>query len=300
MLKKPPFEVWITGTDAQTRDNITPLTWFKMVQGGLQPHHISGTVMPPPYLDRKKHLLLDRAFAVKRARQDLIQLEALQAAGAAENWMAPFKWQKDTLKASIENLILEIKSLKIYIKTSNPGSWELFEIRSEDREQLLIDMEYQEIFNILGKAIYLDKGNFKEILQKKFEQKKIIKFPNIVVKINTGKHIRWNDIKITFISTEEILIQYGEKHSERKFDNAGFEDRRNGNPIQAWIALCEVARQNRGMFKYSFKTRNQIEKVVQILNKKFHMLFPDIDGKPFDLFKRESAYKLAFQISSNI
>ena len=122
-------------------------------------------------------------------------------------------------------------------------------------------------------------------------------FPNIVAAINTGHNVQWGDIKATFISDEEILVQYGKASSERKFNLAGFENRKNGKPIRSWAVLRESANKN-GKIPYSFENRNKIEKIVQELNKKMTDLFPDISGKAIRLFKKEKAYKPAFFLDS--
>ena len=125
------------------------------------------------------------------------------------------------------------------------------------------------------------------------------RFPNIVVAINTGQNVRWEDIKITFISDEEILVQYGEEHAGRKFNCTGFENGKNGKPIRSWVLLYKTAHKNGGIFEYSYNTRKLIEKIVQELNKKLSELFPDIPEKPLRLFNEDDSYKPAYKICSN-
>jgi hypothetical protein len=101
-----------------------------------------------------------------------------------------------------------------------------------------------------------------------------------------------------FLSDEEFHVQWGEEHTARRFNNAGFEDRRNGKPVRSWITLCETANRS-GEMPFTKENHWQIEKIAQDLNKKMSMLFPDLYGKPIKLFKKDNSYKPAFQIYSN-
>ena len=125
------------------------------------------------------------------------------------------------------------------------------------------------------------------------------KFHNIVSKIRTEEGLQWEDIQITFLSSEEILVQYGEEHTERRFNQCGFENRRNGKPIKSWTVFFEEVRRTNGTLPYTFDNRRQIEKIAQDLNKKLCALFPDIHEKPIRLFKEDNSYKPTFKIRSN-
>lgn len=134
------------------------------------------------------------------------------------------------------------------------------------------------------------------------DTEKVVKkhnFNNIVHEIHTDDNTEWNDIKITFLSDEEILIQYGDESDHRKFNFAGFEDKRNGKPINSWVVLCEAGKKGREI-SFSFNNRRQVEKIAQTLNKKLSNLFPNIKNLPVQLNKDKNAYQFAFQIDSNI
>ncbi|MDZ7697634.1 MAG: hypothetical protein U5R49_12185 [Deltaproteobacteria bacterium] len=127
------------------------------------------------------------------------------------------------------------------------------------------------------------------------------KFPNTVLEIRTGENVQWEDIKITFISDDEILIQYHEEGTHRKFNYAGFENRKSGKPIQSWLVFCETAKRGKGGIRYTFTNRKKIEKIAHELNRKLCELFPDIPEKPIKLYKKnQNVYKATFQINSNI
>ena len=84
------------------------------------------------------------------------------------------------------------------------------------------------------------------------------KFPNSVFEIRTGEDVQWEDIKITFISDDEILIQYHEEGTHRKFNYAGFENRKSGKPIQSWLVFCETAKRGKGGIPYTFTNRKKL------------------------------------------
>jgi hypothetical protein len=123
------------------------------------------------------------------------------------------------------------------------------------------------------------------------------KWPNIVAKIRTPDGIEWSDIKITFLSDEEILVQYLEEHAERRFNTAGFEDGRNGNPIMSWELFHKSA--SKKAIPFNMTDRKKIEKTVQILNEKLSGLFPDLSQNPIQLNKEKDGYYFPFQIMTN-
>ena len=125
------------------------------------------------------------------------------------------------------------------------------------------------------------------------------KYPNIVAVINTGQEVQWGDIKVTFLSNEEFLVQWGEENTSRRFNHAGFEDRRNGRPVRSWTTLCKAASRS-GEMPFTINNRVQIEKIAQDLNKKLNTLFPDLSEKPIKIFKMDELYKPAFQVCSNL
>ena len=125
------------------------------------------------------------------------------------------------------------------------------------------------------------------------------RFPNIVAEIKTGQNIRWGNLEITFLHDEEFLVQWDEDHTERRFNNAGFEDRRNGRPVQSWTTLCKAASRS-GEMPFTRENHVQIEKIAQDLNEKLSTLFPDIPENPIKLFKKDYLYKPAFQVRSSL
>lgn len=123
------------------------------------------------------------------------------------------------------------------------------------------------------------------------------KYPNTVVPIKTGEDVRWNDITVSFLGDDEILVQFGQESFERKYSNAGFQDGRDGKPISSWRILCEAFK--RKLIPFKLENRKTVEKTVQTLNNKFSSLFPDLLEHPIRLTLAKDGYNFAFQIKSN-
>ena len=132
-------------------------------------------------------------------------------------------------------------------------------------------------------------------------KKRTSKYFNHVSPINTRAGTKWDDVEITFINDEEILIQYyGDRagHADRKYNNAGFEDKRNGKPIKTWWVLHKAAG-IKGEIPVDFINKSILEKDVEKLNKKLSDLFPGVFGRPIKFNKRKGGYVFAFRLKTN-
>ena len=125
------------------------------------------------------------------------------------------------------------------------------------------------------------------------------RFSSEMVPVKTSDDINWNDVKITFVSDEEILVQYAKESSSRNFKNTGFEDGRSGKPIASWAVLREAATRS-GEILFTFENRKTVEKTVQTLNAKLSILFPYILGHPIKINNSKKRYVFEFKIASTI
>ena len=249
------------------------------------------------------------------------QIDLNSSGGKYEPWISgkKVKGMLNTDDAGLMHLIKE-GHLVPYTKSLNPLTVEDINYRMNDlRGSLLPDwwlsefdglrFERGEFVKIAESRGFVDVGieentqiSQQDLVTSDAKEKQTIQnkqFQNIVAVINTEQKVRWGDIKITFLSDEEILVQYGEEHTQRRFNRAGFEDRRNGRPVGSWTALCKAASRS-GEIHIARENRVEIEKIAQDLNKKLKTLFPDISKKPIKLFKRDNLYKPVFEAHSNL
>ncbi len=117
------------------------------------------------------------------------------------------------------------------------------------------------------------------------------------IAITRDKDLKWENIKITFLSDVEFHIQYKSDSITRSFKHAGFENKKNSLPIQSWQILKKAAEKNSAI-PYDFKTRNKVEKIAQNLRSKFRTLFPGIDSKtdPVPIDSKNKVYRFTFHL----
>jgi len=178
------------------------------------------------------------------------------------------------------------------LNTFKPGAIELKTLKNFfERWKIPIPSS---LFNSTDKNSYLLKIGGK--ISKKQSQKR---FSTEMVPVKTNEGIKWNDVKITFISDEEILVQYAKESFYRNFKNTGFEDGRSGKPIASWAVLREAATR-KGEIPFTFVNRKTVEKTVQTLNNKLSKLFPHLPKRPIKVNKHKNGYHFAFKIASTI
>ena len=145
------------------------------------------------------------------------------------------------------------------IKKTIRDAMSFFVFERDDFERLLLTEDSDIKEDRKNTNLYPDPGSVPSNPKKRF-------FNNIVP-IKTGPSIKWADVKITFISDEEILVQHGGEREHRKFKHAGFEDGRDGKPIGPWAVFREAALSG-GHIPFNFDNRRDVEKIAQALNKK--------------------------------
>jgi hypothetical protein len=218
---------------------------------------------------------------------------------------------KEAIHALTQDIRLILKSRSDLLRRVNAGGGASFELIDQ------ID-EIEEIIRNSISYFVFEKSDFERLLLTEdeftnLEQKKTNLYPepdsvpskykkrfsNQIVPIKTEQNIKWADIKITFLSDDEILVQYGNESDHRKFFNAGFEDRRNGKPIGTWFVLNKFA-ESGGLIQFDSRNRRKVEKAVQIINTKLLQLFPNLQDNPIKINKKKNEYHSAFQIESQI
>lgn len=116
-------------------------------------------------------------------------------------------------------------------------------------------------------------------------------------KIPIMQVLSWQDIEIRFLSDHRVEIRTGPKIETRNYGEFGFEDRRSGKPIEAWITLCELA-QKEGVIKNAAHSQGdwpRVEKHMQQIRKILQTHF-QITSEPLP-FIRGVGYRAAFKIS---
>jgi hypothetical protein len=111
--------------------------------------------------------------------------------------------------------------------------------------------------------------------------------------IITEYELNWNEITITFLDDYTIHIQFKDDAEPRRFNQAGFRNKRTNMPIKAWKAWYDASKES-GL-KFTFKTRRTIEKRAEELRKKLKNLFPKVKGNPIEYDRKEKIYKFVFQ-----
>jgi len=125
------------------------------------------------------------------------------------------------------------------------------------------------------------------------EQKDSIK-ENSFSPISEDNEIDWRDIKISFLSDFEIHIQFKSQSVTRRYDQCGFDDKRNYKPIDAWHIFKEAA--DKREIPYNYETRKRVEKKAQVIRKRMRTLFPNIEGDPVPLNKKNKCYEFSFRL----
>jgi hypothetical protein len=141
-----------------------------------------------------------------------------------------------------------------------------------------------------------------EALNFRFKMEEVIRFETnaneeLEIAISSDTTFKWEDITITFIDDNEVLIQFPQGSRTRDFVKAGFSDRRSGKPVKAWSALLEAAENNRGLV-YGTTTRRDVEKRAQDLRNRLRNLFPGIskDDDPVKLNPQKKSYDFNFNL----
>jgi hypothetical protein len=122
------------------------------------------------------------------------------------------------------------------------------------------------------------------------------------ISISKDEKLKWEDIIVTFLNSNEIHIQFKNDNVTRHYKNAGFGDRRGGgsgeNYIIAWQFLFKASKTYGTIPWKTFQNRKYVEKHVQNIRKKFRVLFPGIDRQtdPIPLDKKNHQYKTTFSI----
>lgn len=223
-------------------------------------------------------------------RKYILVFEITEAENNDSDFNEYIEVTKNVLNTRWPTALIDKNSLKSFYIQDPPDQpfleWEIFLKNSRDKNQ--------HNWNQDKKLLLYESGGFK----KEQKVKKSNKYSNHVAPIKIGDSVHWANVKIIFISDYEILVQYGEKSASRQFNNAGFENRKNGKPIQAWTIFCAAASNKNRCIPFKFKTRKTVEKVAQELNKKLLALFPDMRKQPVQLTKEKTAYHFAFQLES--
>ena len=110
--------------------------------------------------------------------------------------------------------------------------------------------------------------------------------------ISKNNDIAWADITVTVLSDVELHFQWGVENVTRRYNSLGFEDKRSGNPINAWSVLLRAAQERR--IPFDFSTRKQVEKLAQTLRRKFEALFPMVKGDLVFINSAQDAYEFSF------
>jgi len=113
--------------------------------------------------------------------------------------------------------------------------------------------------------------------------------------VSDDSSLDWQDITISFVSDWEIHIQFSDKPGiTRRYDQAGFDDKRNGKSIAAWDVFKEAAYKRE--IPFSFENRKNVEKKAGNIRDRLRRLFPSIPGDPVPIDKKEGVYKFAFRL----
>jgi hypothetical protein len=108
----------------------------------------------------------------------------------------------------------------------------------------------------------------------------------------------WEDIEIRFLGDHRLEADAFQERAVFNYVEAGFEDRRNGNPNSAWILLRELAKAG-GCFERPLVVSEKlakVEKAVQSLRNCLKKLF-ELNDDPFHPFRKVKCYQTRFKVS---
>jgi hypothetical protein len=136
-------------------------------------------------------------------------------------------------------------------------------------------------------------------MKHKLNQKQNI-FEDFIKKFPKIDSLKWNEVKITFISKDSLKITAREKKETFTFSQIGFEDKRKGDlPNKLWELLYLFA-ENKGIIDWSSDTsenlkRNMITNINR-LSKQLKIIM-QLKENPFYPYKQFKNYKSKFEIS---
>ena len=84
---------------------------------------------------------------------------------------------------------------------------------------------------------------------------------------------------------------------EFRCHEAGFENRKTGKPINAWMLLCEIAKNDGKVDRPTNRDDvSKLEKAVQELRKRLNQML-GLTEDPFEKYRKVRCYKAKFKIS---
>ena len=109
----------------------------------------------------------------------------------------------------------------------------------------------------------------------------------------------WDDIEISFLSEQRVQIRVqGELKPSMNYGDLGFDDKRNGNPNQAWYTLLNLAESNGTLEAGTGRERRNREKRIQEIRNALRTHFEIAsDRLPFD--STSKGYRAKFKISTS-
>lgn len=218
-----------------------------------------------------------------------------------------YNYNSDSLRPYEESELLVVSFIGAGLKCYHENSINIFNHTHYDARLWQLDIEIEDFQSFLGSnnlplpselfpdgiantsifknRLHNRKGtkeymSLDEIKQTVFKIETIQKqkIDKNLIPIKTGKNIKWKNLKITFLSETEILIQFGEESATRFCHQAGFADKRNRKPILAWHTFRSFAAIKE--IETTDDNRIILRKRIQEIRHKLKALFPDIDGDP--------------------
>ena len=112
----------------------------------------------------------------------------------------------------------------------------------------------------------------------------------------------WEEVSMAFVSDSEIQVRARGQIRKYRFDQIGFENKKNGKPNRLWLFLQAFAATGGDLSWQDLSSTgmnaNQVQSNVKDLRKNLR-IFMCIEGDPFYPYREVKAYKAKFTITGD-